>query len=575
MQKKALAQKNFVKSKKVVHFTKNEKNPILKAIQTHKQQSEVKRSQYNGPKSAKKSILKTKTRVENKHKRASSSTKPSPVHRASECRREKGQKVYRATFSSRNLKSIYKYTTDKFIKIFKYHLFLYNNTSLKCTCLYVIRKRLLESNDIESNPGPDCKTFEIVTYNVNGLKDYRKQKRIFNHLNIISKKGNVLICMQETHLSMKDCEAIKYHWKGEALHSPGIGASAGVSIFYIKQQFDEIINEFADNEGRMCNITARKKEQVHSYINIYAPNNHQNSLRFFIELGNHIQNLITNYNTTNIYICGDFNVVLNHNIDSVGRNQTNNEKLVVDQIKRLMTQHNLIDSYRVTNKWGGFTWGRDNPSYLRSRLDIILIPKINTKDIKTVEVNATPKESDHSWLTLAIHDDEIPFGKGILRCNSTLLNDQQIKQNISDQLQISIEEMPDHWNPHQRLDFLKVKIRDNMIMEGRKKAKVNRKILEHVNLETERLRKRQEKLLIDVQNTNNEDVINNLIKDIDEITIAINIAEAEIIPIREAETDKLIFRSRAKWAEEGKKSTKYFMNLLKQRQKKNANKENN
>ena len=68
---------------------------------------------------------------------------------------------------------------------------------------------------------------------------------------------------------------------------------------------------------------------------------------------------------------------------------------------------------------------------------------------------------------------------------------------------------------------------------------------------------------------------NNLIKDIDEIAIAIDIAEAEIIPIREAETEKLIFRSRVKWAEEGEKSTKYFMNLLKQRQKKNANKENN
>ncbi len=42
--------------------------------------------------------------------------------------------------------------------------------------------------------------------------------------------------------------------------------------------------------------------------------------------------------------------------------------------KEMMIRFNLIDSYRLQNTWGGFTWGRDNPNYIRSRLDMILMP---------------------------------------------------------------------------------------------------------------------------------------------------------------------------------------------------------
>ncbi len=44
-------------------------------------------------------------------------------------------------------------------------------------------------------------------------------------------------------------------------------------------------------------------------------------------------------------------------------------------------------------------------------------------------------------------------------------------------------------------------------------------------------------------------------------------AEESVSNIKEEESKRLIFRARAKWAEEGEKSTKYFLNLLKDRQK--------
>ncbi len=57
-------------------------------------------------------------------------------------------------------------------------------------------------------------------------------------------------------------------------------------------------------------------------------------------------------------------------------------------------------------------------------------------------------------------------------------------------------------------------------------------------------------------------------KRIDSLKEAILITEESIVDLRNKEAQKLIFRSRAKWVEEGEKSTKYFLNLLKDRQKK-------
>jgi len=69
---------------------------------------------------------------------------------------------------------------------------------------------LIKCGDIELNPGPDIplqtnKTDskgKILTYNVRGLKDYNKLKRILNSCSkLISLNRNTVINLQETHLS--------------------------------------------------------------------------------------------------------------------------------------------------------------------------------------------------------------------------------------------------------------------------------------------------------------------------------------------------------------------------------------
>ena len=271
----------------------------------------------------------------------------------------------------------------------------------------------------------------------------------------------------------------------------------------------------------------------------------------------------------NIVISGDFNLVVNPNVDSIGRNQTRNEFIAVNYLKEMMIRFNLIDSYRLHNTWGGFTWGRDNPSYIRSRLDMILMSKILSNKLVSSVTDKSPNESDHSFLSSALNINDFKYGRGILRCNATLLKNEDIKTRVKDKLKTSIEEIPNHWNPHQRLDFVKVKIRDYMIEEGKLQAKKDRSALEHTNNEISMLNKALEKMLISENaNNRNDDHFYETLKRIDSIKEAIIIAEDGIAELKNKESQRLIFRSKAKWAEEGEKSTKYFLNLLKDRQSK-------
>ena len=69
-------------------------------------------------------------------------------------------------------------------------------------------------------------------------------------------------------------------------------------------------------------------------------------------------------------------------------------------------------------------------------------------------------------------------------------------------------------------------------------------------------------------NANTNDNHIKLLREIDSFKEAINISEELISEIKETESKKMIFRSRTKWAEEGEKSSKYFLNLIKSNQNK-------
>jgi len=183
------------------------------------------------------------------------------------------------------------------------------------------------------------------------------------------------------------------------------------------------------------------------------------------------------YPGTKIIISGDFNFVFSPDIDSIGRIKSKQEVKLSEYVEGMMTRFDLIDTYRSIHKWGGFTWGKDNPSYLRSRLDHILISKSMRTSLVQSYTSKTPNESDHFIMYSELEMTDIKFGPGIQRCNSELLNDDEVLRKCQDTLTNELQLIPNHWNPHQTLDFIKMKTREILLAEGRLKMKEKKSAL--------------------------------------------------------------------------------------------------
>ncbi len=221
----------------------------------------------------------------------------------------------------------------------------------------------------------------------------------------------------------------------------------------------------------------------------------------------------------------------------------------------------IVDTFRSLNGYGGFTWGRDRPSYMRSRLDHIFVSKNLSKSLIASNVNSSPNESDHKTLYSEFEINKVLYGPGIIRANSTLFNNPEIKKSILTRLDIETSNFPLSWNPHTKLDFAKFKLREIMLNEGKKLARYNRSKLECANEEINILEREIDLLL--AKNSSDDSII----KRIDSLKESLDIVKLDIDNLKNEEADKIIFRSKAKWAEKGEKSNKYFLNLLKERQK--------
>jgi len=427
------------------------------------------------------------------------------------------------------------------------------------------------SGDIESNPGPDKleiankKNMFICSYNTQGLKEHKKLKRVINFFHKQQFAKTCIINLQETHIDNPN--TLGYHWRSGYVQSKSINNAGGVAILYNADYFDEIIDRRSDNNGRICSFTASKNDTKYMFINIHAPNDHYKSIEFFSEIESWIFDELDKDATTKIILSGDFNFIFDQNRDSIGRSHKHQEKKVAEFMSRSMTKFGLIDTYREIHQWGGFTWGRNNPKYIRSRLDHIIISKSFRTNIIQCYTTKLPNESDHNLLYCEMNFDEIEQGPGIRRCNADLLENKECLKRVQEDLLNKLNENTNGWNPHMKLDYAKMNLRNTLIAEGRVHARKDKSTLFYVTQEINQLSDKLDKLLIKANAKNNTD-IKELLIEIDNIKESIDIANVELEDIKKKHAERLIFRSKVKWAEEGEKSTKYFLNLIKERQAK-------
>ena len=380
----------------------------------------------------------------------------------------------------------------------------------------------------------------IATLNVNGLRNNQKRDATFNWL--LSKKYDI-ICLQETHCAQSDIIDWSNKWKemggGDSSWDCGSTDSRGVAILLNKSCREDITFVQCHLGGRVIKCVIKTENAFYHITNVYAHNNSIDKKNFFTSLSNQRDNNIFDDSVEHYYIhLGDFNCAMEKRIDRSPSHQ--NDDLGVIELKQLLLRFDLEDTWRKQNPTSRkFTFQRNNT---KSRIDYIFSSKSLSSKIFDSRINNFPF-SDHNVVSIKIKLDDIQRGPGIWVMNLNTIKSDLFKNTFQTWWESWKNENVKYSDLREWWDITKTKIK-KITIETSKILNKSRNKNDIKNLE---------KQLEDLKSKHHNNSDSAKITDIENIIKNHYINQAEAAKIR----------SRAKWAEEGEKSTRYFFELEK------------
>ena len=249
---------------------------------------------------------------------------------------------------------------------------------------------------------------------------------------------------------------------------------------------------------------------------------------------------------TQFILTGDWNLIFDRSLDALGGSPTlkfNSLK----EIQSLMIDYELLDIWRARNPTlRQFTW-RQSPAKLR-RLDLFLIADSLQCDIKACKF-LSPLQSDHSPILLGITSiqEGQHRGREYWKFNNSLTNDPVFVNSLKEEINNVGSCFDKEQDPRVNWKYLKYKICRFSKDYANKKAEQRKEkqlYLENkgINLEKELAKSSNmsEALLTEHERT-----------------------QVELENLYDHIADRAILRSTARWYEEGKENSKYFLSLEK------------
>jgi hypothetical protein len=430
----------------------------------------------------------------------------------------------------------------------KYFLISFNDMSfLYKICTFTLRhslliKRIKLMNDIEVNPGPNTMTkLKVITANCRGLGNIEKFRLLLNKVAKCSSKQNTVALLQETMVI--DDSYVKMAWRGHSVVTPGTGNSKGCITLLNSDTIIENVTHLGDR-GHYFTYKHNMEEPI-VIFNIYAPNGfNAEKTDFFANIFDIVSNL-----DCDVIMGGDFNVTLDES-DRLNRGATPGELELARYIKESANNFNLEDVWHLRS---GFTWRKRKQM---SKLDRIFT-RLSNYDLSNLNTEWTFTTSDHAAvITEFVHKVKTKHRSAHTKLENDIVKNvdflNELRQYVVSQLN---DPNVGNFNPHAKLEFAKVCIRTKALeiiaRERRKESTILRELNADIALNT--------KLLARYADSNSQDILAR------ELDLAIN-RRNEIL---QKQGEKLAAVAKMKWYNEGEKSNKYFLNLLKRQTDRN------
>ena len=380
---------------------------------------------------------------------------------------------------------------------------------------------------------------KVCTLNCQGLRDSNTRHAVFQDC-----LKHDICFLQETYITEVKVNAWKREWPGEFFSVNGTSNSNGLITLFNKGSNCDNFNVFYSCY-RILGITATINDEPYYFINYYAPSD-SNSEK--IKYMNKLYHVLSLTDSNNIIIGGDFNLVLNNDLDIISGKP--HDRQLVKMFNNFVNSFSLVDTWRLLHdRRKEFTWSRPRP-FLARRLDYIFLHESLSSSITLTNINYCV-HSDHKKVICHFSVDLFQRGKSYWKLNTSVLRNQEYINFMNSEIEIFLNE--DFDDPNERLDLLKIMIKSKTILFCHK--------------ENNEMKNTHNRLLHDINVINNaliKDPLNSsLVKSLEEKKLQLEIIEKH-------RTKGTIIRSRIKDIDEGEKNNTYFLNLENSKSKSNT-----
>ena len=369
--------------------------------------------------------------------------------------------------------------------------------------------------------------------NTRGLGNKNKRKSVFDYYR---NKADIL-CFQETHSSERDEYMWQSEWGEKILFAHGDSNARGVCILVNKSFKGEIEAIHRDLAGRYIIARVQENNVEVNICNLYAPN--KDEPNFFIRLRKDLEQLSEKH-----ILIGDFNLVLNNELDRFDSVYNNHKSAKI--LKEMMEEMYLTDVWRDRNPDAKqYSWYRVRDAIMQkgSRIDNAIVSRGIDRNVQLI-MYIGGMQSDHRALILTVIPEDYERGAGYWKFNNTLLANKEFVNEMNKEISLTLKSVA-QTAPIEKWEKIKQRIIKCAKNFARNKSAMNKEIIANLS---EVIDGFESRLPLPEAEYN-----------------LLNTTKQELTELQSQRAEALIFRSKARWAEFGEKSTKYFLNLEKAR----------
>ena len=381
--------------------------------------------------------------------------------------------------------------------------------------------------------------YNLITLNINGLNDPIKRTALIDWLKCM--KADI-VCLQETHAPSHSSIQSWFRNSGFYVASSSISKKRCGTAILVRDVF-AITQVKRDDEGRFLQVEVDIDGQKLRFVSLYAPNRNPARNTFFASVPDFVD---LTYPT---FVCGDFNAVLDPDLDSKCRSSYTGSSHRSASSESVAALHSLLEATQTFPVWRTrhptdvvYSWDHASGEF-SSRIDMIWAPTLLAKSIGDCAYHPS-FFSDHRYMLLSFSTGDIfEHGPGVWKFNTSLLGEANYLSLVrsfwsfwkTQEISLLFSSPLDWWD--QRKFYLReitrCYARNRVAEQSREKLQLSKRLKQ----------------------------LQRLFDGGDSAAFSELCAIQEELHLREARASQV--RSRCRWAEEGETSSAFFLSLEK------------